>query len=367
LNPTVFVTASSTSVCSGQSVTITASGSGSSYSWSDGILNGVSFTPSTTTTYTVTGTSGGCTATATQTITVGSAIPSVVANTSASMVCAGQPITLTGSGAVTYVWTGGVTNAVAFTPVSTTTYTVTGTTAGCSNTATQTITVNPVPTVTANASSTNLCPGQSVILTGGGAASYSWTSSVVDGVSFVPTSTTTYTVTGTTASCSNAATVTVFVTIVDASVTQTGNVLTSNDLAATYQWVDCNSSYSIIAGETNQNFTPSVDGNYAVIVNESGCIDTSVCFIVMTTEIAISSQKEIGVYPNPSTGIIYFDLGKENKLLIEIYDILGQKIKMQEITRTDNKIDLADNLNGTYLVRIKYGDEVSMKRLILVK
>ncbi|PCJ24244.1 MAG: hypothetical protein COA97_10140 [Flavobacteriales bacterium] len=60
------------------------------------------------------------------------------------------------------------------------------------------ITVNPLPTVTANASpSTTVCSGDMVTLTGGGATAYTWTGGVVDGVPFAATSTTTYVVTGT--------------------------------------------------------------------------------------------------------------------------------------------------------------------------
>ncbi len=65
--------ATSTSICSGGSTTLTATGA-TSYTWQPGALSGSSITvsPTTTTTYTVTGTnsSNGCTATAIRTITV---------------------------------------------------------------------------------------------------------------------------------------------------------------------------------------------------------------------------------------------------------------------------------------------------------
>ena len=68
-----------------------------------------------------------------------------------STVCAGTAVTLSGTGASSYSWTGGVTNGTAFTPGATATYTVTGTTNGCSNTATQTITVLSNFNITASA------------------------------------------------------------------------------------------------------------------------------------------------------------------------------------------------------------------------
>ncbi len=73
-----------------------------------------------------------------------------------------------------------------------------------------TVTVNALPVVTANASSAIVCNGSSVTLTGGGASTYSWTGGVTNGVAFVPSVTTTYTVTGTDVNgCKNTASQTI--------------------------------------------------------------------------------------------------------------------------------------------------------------
>ena len=58
------------------------------------------------------------------------------------------------------------------------------------------IIIDPAPTVYAGADFIN-CENDPIILTGSGAANYSWDNNVTDGVAFVPTATTTYTVTGT--------------------------------------------------------------------------------------------------------------------------------------------------------------------------
>jgi hypothetical protein len=199
----ITINASATLVCTGDSVTLTGGG-GNTYSWTGGVINGVAFVPPIgTTTYTVTGTNTatGCQNTATKTITVNTLLPTVTANATATTVCDGEAITLTGGGtASTYAWSGGVTNGVAFVPpTGTTIYTVTGTKDGCKNTATKTITVNPLPTVTANATATTICAGDTITLTGGGTAdNYAWSNGVINGIAFVPPSgTTIYTVTGT--------------------------------------------------------------------------------------------------------------------------------------------------------------------------
>ncbi len=61
-------------------------------------------------------------------------------------ICLGESVTLSATGADTYVWSNGVTNGQSFSPTNTITYTVTGTDLnGCSATTTVTVTVNPVP------------------------------------------------------------------------------------------------------------------------------------------------------------------------------------------------------------------------------
>ncbi len=84
----------------------------------------------------------------------------VTANATATSVCAGTPVTLTGGGAASYTWTGGITNGVAFIPTATAVYSLTGTAGGCSSTVTKTITVNPLPVSNAGNDLT-ICAGVS--------------------------------------------------------------------------------------------------------------------------------------------------------------------------------------------------------------
>lgn len=110
--------------------------------------------------------------------------PTVTANANATLVCAGTSVTLTGSGATSYTWTGGVTDGVAFIPSSTITYTVIGTTAsGCYNSAIKTIIVNPLPTATfttQNESSSLYCDGtiKAYLAGGTGTIQHQWLDSI---------------------------------------------------------------------------------------------------------------------------------------------------------------------------------------------
>ena len=280
--PTVVANASQTTACSGDQVTLTGSGA-NTYTWDNGVTDGVSFATSNTTTYTVTGTDGnGCQNTDQITVTVNS-LPTVIASASPSnIICEGDQVTLTGSGTATsYSWDNGVSDGVAFTPSSTTTYTVTGVDAnGCSNTDQITVTVNPLPTVVANTSpSTTVCSGSSIVLTGSGATTYSWDNGVTDGVSFVPASTTIYTVTGTDGNgCQNTDTVTINVVAppvatingsINGSTTSCSNemtTLTVTPSGGTYLWS---------TGETTQsiNVMPGSATAYTVTVTIGSCSD----------------------------------------------------------------------------------------------
>src|ERR1019366_2245309 len=145
---TTIASPSSAAVCIGGSVTLSGAGA-TTYSWSGGVTNGTSFTPASTLTYTVTGTdANNCSNTASRVVSV-FLLPTVGATESPSAtVCSGVSVTLSGTGATNYSWSGGITNGASFTPASTTTYTVTGTDANsCSNTATQLITVKTCSTV----------------------------------------------------------------------------------------------------------------------------------------------------------------------------------------------------------------------------
>lgn len=230
------------SICAGQSVTLSASG-GSSYSWNNGVQNGVPFTPSATTTYTVTGTSsGGCSGTDNVTVTV-KPLPTISAGPDQT-ICAGQSVILAGSGGTTYSWSNSVQNGLAFFPTATQTYTVTGTGSnGCTNTDQVQVTVNSTPNVNAG-NDISVCAGQSVTLTATGATNLTWTGGIQNTTPFTPTTTNTYIVTGNNSSgCSDKDTVVVTVLPIpiinagnDTSVCSGTNVLLSASGGVSYQW-----------------------------------------------------------------------------------------------------------------------------------
>ena len=207
------------------------------------------------------------------TVTI-NALPVVSAGTDVT-VCSGTSATLAGSGATNYTWTNSVTNNTAFVPASTATYTVTGTDAnGCSNTDNVLVTVNALPTVNGGTDQT-ICVGAQVALTATGANTYNWTNGVSNGVSFAPSTTTSYVVTGTDAnSCSNNDTVVVNVNALplvnagnDVVICFGDSVTLSGNGAVTYTWNNGISNGTAFAVATTTTYT--VTGTDA-----NGCINT---------------------------------------------------------------------------------------------
>jgi hypothetical protein len=176
--PTVTVTSSS--VCAGQSVTLTAtpSAAGGTYLWSNGATTqSITVTPNATTSYSVTYTNNGS-GSGSGTVTV-NPLPTINGGQDQT-VCQGANVTLTATGGTSYVWNNGVSNGVPFIPNATATYTVTGTDAnGCSNTDQVNVNINSTPTVNPVSNQT-LCAGattNAVSFSGTAGASYAWTNS----------------------------------------------------------------------------------------------------------------------------------------------------------------------------------------------
>ncbi|WP_417370579.1 Ig-like domain-containing protein [Gelidibacter japonicus] len=205
VNPLPIVDAGSGStIDSGESVTLTATGA-ASYKWSTGATTAsITVTPNATRTYTVTGTSNGCEATDTVKVTVRNTVE-VIADAGADQsICAGSSATLTATGGSTYLWnTGATTASITISPSSTTTYSVTAfdSSGKFSDTDEVKVTVNALPAVDAGSNIT-INSGESATLTATGATSYKWSTGATSAsITVSPTTTRTYTVTGTRNGC----------------------------------------------------------------------------------------------------------------------------------------------------------------------
>lgn len=294
--PTVLtVSAPGGSVCPGGCTNLSPIASGGTpaynYIWSGGLFGPMpTVCPSTTTSYSVTVTdSHGCIAMGSTTIVV-SSLPAVTVNS--PTICAGMTATLTGGGALSYVWSNGATSAsINVSPATTTTYTVTGTgPGGCTNTAISTVTV--IPAISVSLPPTyDLCFGGATMLnataTGGsGGFTYSWSPATglaatnIYNPACAPATTTTYTITVTDASgCTATATTTVNV----GSFITTGITSTNTSMCGACDGTVTVSpmggiapyAYNWSTGATTATLTSLCAGIYDVLITDAmGCTVT---------------------------------------------------------------------------------------------
>lgn len=234
---TLTVTASSSTVCPGSNVTLTASGA-TNYTWSPSATlssaNGspVTATPTVSTVYTVIGATGTCTGSATFNVGVSSSLPILITANPGFVTCPGGSATLTATGAGssgTYAWSPGTSlssttgSAVVSSPTGNTSYTIVGTDplTGCTGTANINMTIGSPLSVSVSPLSATTCVGSGGVTMNAfcsSPANYVWSPSSSLNTGFgpvvvaTPSTTTTYTVLGSAGTCTGSAVVTISVT-----------------------------------------------------------------------------------------------------------------------------------------------------------
>ncbi len=363
---------SNQTICSGSSAQLNASG-GQTYSWSPAtglssttVSNPIA-TPTNTTTYTVQVTNGTCSSIASVTVTVTNL--NINAGNDVT-ICSGASTQLNATGGVTYSWspTIGLTNPnianpMAF-PSTTTVYTVTANSNGCSATDEITVTV-AAPTISAGAD-VAICEGESIQLNVNGGSNYSW--SPATGLNdpnssspiASPSSTTSYTVTGEVAGCttSDVILVTVNANPLVPTISPNGIELQSSP-ASSYQW---SLNGNPITGATLQNYFPANPGDYTVTVyNANGCSSTSAPYTVTTVGIGTKKtiDNKLTLYPNPAYNNVLLTIQAETSetAVLLVYNSMGALIIEEQInlSKGENKKNIyLDNFAaGMYSVKIQ--------------
>jgi gliding motility-associated-like protein len=280
--PTVTVT--NLTICSGNSVTLTAGGA-STYSWSTGALtNTILISPSSTTSYSVTGTLSLCSNTAISTVSV-VATPTI--SLASQTICAGQTATFTGVGATSYTWLPGSSTGTTFTiaPITTTVITIKGANGTCTAQATATLTIGSGITIAVN--SPTICSGQTATLTASGATTYSWSSGSTSGtITINPTTTTIYTITGSSGICLGATTATVTVKPIPIIAFVSPTICSCSQPTLNLSGVTSVTVFpvplSIIGGTTIVCGSICSNTNYTVTGSNGSCLTTSIIPVIVT-------------------------------------------------------------------------------------
>jgi hypothetical protein len=305
-SPSVSLSANTTTICAGEPVVITASGA-DTYTWNTGDLTAaITVSPNFNTTYVVTGynSMSGCGTTLTQAIMVNPS-PVVIVIGSSPSVCSGKPLTLTAGGALTYAWSnGGFGSSINVSPSSNTTYQVIGTNAyNCSTQADITVSVNPLPNVTASSNNQLVCAGDPVVLIGGGATTYQW--------------------------------------------------LTPNNF---------NMSGSPLTSFPSTSGTYTLTGTDA-----NGCTNTAMVSLAVEACVGIGSidaANGLNVYPNPTSGEFTVEMNSSSAKTVNVTDVTGRVILSANTEESTFNVNISQLAAGVYYVKVSSDNAVNVIKVV---
>ncbi|MDX2174600.1 MAG: T9SS type A sorting domain-containing protein [Bacteroidota bacterium] len=223
-SPSVTIAASSLSVCSNNTISLTAEGSIGTYTWLPNNVNTQSFvtTPTTTTTYTLINDVFGCTVSNTLTVVVYTISPLTI-TASPTIICVGGTSFINPSGGIGlyYIQPGNVfSTGFNVTPTITTTYTISGNSnpGSCPTSNTITVFVEEPFDININTTTNFVCSTVSAILTASPSGfTYTWSppALVANSITVMPSVATIYTVIGTSTNNCTTKTNTILITPVD--------------------------------------------------------------------------------------------------------------------------------------------------------
>ncbi len=157
------------------------------------------------------------------------------------------------------------------------------------------------------------------------------------------------------------------VTSINVSVTQDGSTLTANATGLDYQWIDCDNGNSPVSGEVNRTFTAAASGNYAVIIFENGCSDTSACYNISIVGVSENiPEYEFIIYPNPTDGKINVDFNRFcSNIIAEVINLQGLVVLRQSFDSEHKTIEL--DLNefepGIYIIKLITQNKTTLLRI----
>lgn len=363
--PNVLISGTN-SLCYGSTITLSATGA-QTYSWNTG-TNGstVAVSPTVLTTYSVVGTDvTGCTKVTAFAVSV---LPLPTITIANGAICPGNSFVLLPSGALTYTYSSG--SATVF-PAATTSYSIIGTDGnGCVSANPAVATVSVVNTLTVTVSgNTTLCEGESTNLIANGASTYTWnTGTVSNTISLTPSVTTTYTVIGSSGSCSDTSNVTVNVNALPVlQINSTASVICVNEGvelnasgATTYTWSTQQTGNAIFV-------TPTITTVYTVQGTDANNCSNSASYSLTVSDCVVLPESKANatnfrVFPNPTTGEFFVDLKTESK--VEVNNLLGELIYSGLLNSGIHKMDLNECAKGVYIITFRTESSRHTQRLI---
>ncbi len=360
-------------ICPSGNVDMDAGAGYASYQWSQGATTQTLRVNSAGKYFVRVSTSSGCVMYSdTVVVDIRAQLRPVITLSGPARICEGDSVRLDGGNYVSWDWSTGQRTRYITVRVSGTYSVAVEDAYGCTGSSDPvTITTVPAPAPTITASTpVRVCEGDSVVLVASpGFVDYRW-SNGWSGQTVVITASGSYSVSVTNADGCRGTSAPIAVTIVPLPpkpvIVRTGDTLTASSASA-YQWMKDGSA---IPGVTGQSFIPSTSGSYAVrVFNADGCSADSDP-IAVTGVAPAMRPRDLSLYPDPTSGRITIsgEIDKSVGLEITATNLLGQVIARSADRNARGKfsrtIDISTAPRGVYLIHIRYGDRVLVRRVV---
>lgn len=174
------------------------------------------------------------------------------------------------------------------------------------------------------------------------------------------------------AGCDSVITLDLTVIDLDSSVNVVNETITAVETGVNYVWIDCGNGNAAIPGETGQSFTATSNGEYAVIVSDNGCSDTSACVTINSLGVKeVIQNVKVDVFPNPSTGVFQIQFGDQidGELWVELTDMKGRTVfsEQYKTVGTSISVDARNAEPGVYFLVIHSEKEQMSKQVLFTK
>ncbi len=156
------------------------------------------------------------------------------------------------------------------------------------------------------------------------------------------------------AGCSDSAKKPMIVMVPYASISKDSLTLRANSGGSSYQWLTCN-PYQPIPGANDSIYNATKNGDYAVVVEQYGCYDTSGCINITGVSIEDVTEAEmIVIRPNPTNGAVYISsLTDLAGSVLYITNVQGQAVYKSIINANDTlQLDISTLPNAIYYIII---------------
>jgi len=150
------------------------------------------------------------------------------------------------------------------------------------------------------------------------------------------------------------------------TITQNGSTLSSNLTGVWFQWLDCNNNDTIIPGAYYMQFTPSVDGDYSVIMTNLSCTDTTACFSIDNLGLDGNLFGNFEVYPNPTSGDLTITTNQiMTNATLKLVSLTGQVLQQENnLTGSTFNMNVSEQAAGVYFVEIHENGIVQRVKLV---